>query len=337
MSEEVAAEMVSGGAEAREVLAGMAAEGAEGLRGRHLLRLADLTPEEVLVVVATAAWWKARRGQPGLPRPLEGKTLGMIFAKPSTRTRVSFQAAVARLGGQALPLGAGDLQLGRGETVADTARVLSRYLDGILIRTFAQAEVEELAAHATVPVINGLTDAVHPTQALADLLTIHERFGRWRGLKLAYVGDGNNMAHSLMMAAAKVGMDFAAATPPGYEPDAAEVAAARAQAVLTGGGVSVGHDAREAVRGAHVVYTDVWTSMGQEAEREERLRAFQPYQVDAALMAAAAPDAVFLHCLPAHRGEEVAAEVIDGPRSLVFDQAENRLHVFQALLTLLLP
>lgn len=329
--------MVSGSAEARELWDGAMAEGAESLRGRHLLRLADLTPEEVLVVVATAASWKARRGQPDLPRPLVGKTLGMIFAKPSTRTRVSFQAAVARLGGQALPLGASDLQLGRGETVADTARVLSRYLDGILIRTFAQAEVEELAAHATVPVINGLTDAVHPTQALADLLTIHERFGRWRGLKLAYVGDGNNMAHSLMMAAAKTGMDFAAATPPGYEPDAAEVAAARAQAAVTGGTVSLGHDAREAVRGAHVVYTDVWTSMGQDAERAARLRAFQPYQVNAALMAEAAPDAVFLHCLPAHRGEEVAAEVIDGPRSLVFDQAENRMHIFQALLTLLLP
>ncbi len=329
--------MTFGWAEAQDVVPGMVAGGEGSLRGRDLLRLADLSSEEVFLILATAAWWKARRGEPDLPRPLVGKTLGMIFTKPSTRTRVSFQAAVARLGGQALPLGTNDLQLGRGETVADTARVLSRYLDGILIRTFAQAEVEELAAHAAVPVINGLTDAVHPTQALADLQTIHERFGRFAGLKLAYVGDGNNVAHSLMMAAAKVGMDFVAATPPGYEPDAAEVSSARREAAAMVSTVSLCHDPREAVRGAHVVYTDVWTSMGQEAESQARLRAFRPYQVNEALMAEAAPEAVFLHCLPAHRGEEVTAEVIDGPRSAVFDQAENRMHIFQALLSLLMP
>ncbi len=309
-------------------------EAAESLKGRDLLRVADLSPLQVLAVIRAAAAWKARRGLPDHPQPLRGKTLGMIFTKHSTRTRVSFHAAVSQLGGQVVALGVNELQLGRGEPLADTAKVLSRYLDGILIRTFAQREVEELAAHADIPVINGLTDQVHPTQALADLLTIHERFGRWRGLKLAYVGDGNNMAHSLMMAAAKVGMDFVAATPPGYEPDPAEVERARAQAQFTGCRIEVTPDPLAAVEGASVVYTDVWTSMGQESKRDGRLRAFRPYQVTEDLMAAARPDAVFMHCLPAHRGEEVAAAVIDGPRSLVWDQAENRLHVFKAILEL---
>lgn len=302
------------------------------MKGRHLLRLGDLTSEEVLTLVEVAAAWK-RRGSVH-ERPLEGRTFGMIFTKPSTRTRVSFQAAACQLGAQALPLGPQDLQLGRGETIADTARVLSRFLDGILIRTFAQAEVEELAAHAGIPVINGLTDAVHPTQALADLLTIHERFGRFAGIKVAYVGDGNNVAHSLIMAAAKVGMDIAVATPPGYEADGVEVAAARAVAVDMGGRVEVGHDPHAAVADAHAVYTDVWTSMGQEAERAARLAAFDGFQVNDALMEAAGPEALFLHCLPAHRGEEVAASVIDGPASAVFDQAENRMHVFKAILSL---
>ncbi len=310
------------------------APGAAAFKGRHLLDLKDLTPAEVLQILAAAAEWKDRGSDPGLPQPLRGKTLGMIFTKSSTRTRVSFQAAVNQLGGQAIFLGTGELQLGRGETIADTARVLSRYLDGILIRTYDQREVEELAAHATIPIINGLTDQSHPTQALADLQTIHERFGRWQGLRLAYVGDGNNVAVSLMEAAAKVGMDFAAATPPGYEPDPARVASARADAAALGGRVTVCRDPFEAVREASVVYTDVWVSMGQEAEREARLRAFAPYQVNEALMAAARPDAIFMHCLPAHRGEEVAAAVIDGPRSAVFDQAENRLHVYKAILSL---
>lgn len=318
----------------RDELAAPAAPAAAPFRGRHLLRLADFTAEEILCLVTEAGRWKGFAPGPDHPRPLQGRTLGMIFTKPSTRTRVSFQAAVSRLGGQAAALQPGELQLGRGETVADTARVLSRYLDGILIRTFAQADVEELAAHSSVPVINGLTDLVHPTQALADLMTIRERFGRWQGLRLAYVGDGNNVAHSLMVAAAKVGMDFVAATPPGYEPDAGQVAVARAAAGVMGSRIELTPDPLAAVAGASVVYTDVWTSMGQEREREERVRLFQPYQVNARLMAAARPDVLFLHCLPAHRGEEVTDEVMDGPRSAVFDQAENRLHIFSAILHL---
>lgn len=310
--------------------------GGSGLRGRHLLNIADLSTEEIILILSAASWWKERKGVPHQPQPLAGKTLGMIFTKPSTRTRVSFQSAVCQMGGQAIPLGVNDLQLGRGETLADTARVLSRYLDGILIRTFDQREVEELAVHATMPVINGLTDQVHPTQALADLLTVHERFGRWRGLKLAYVGDGNNVANSLMMAAAKVGMDVAVATPDEYGPGPARVAAAQSAALAAGGSVTFCRDAREAVAGASVVYTDVWISMGQEAERAARLRAFHPYQVNGALMASARPDAVFMHCLPAHRGEEVTDEVMDGPCSVVFDQAENRLHVFKGILSLLI-
>lgn len=304
------------------------------LRGRDLLRLADLSPAEVLAILSEAARWKAVT--PGSEQPLRGRTLGMLFRKPSTRTRVAFHTAVSQMGGQTVLLDPNELQLSRGETLADTARVLSRYLDGILIRTFAQEEVEELAHHASIPVINGLTDRTHPTQALADLLTLHEHFGTWRGLRLAYVGDGNNVCHSVMTAAALVGMDVAMATPPGYEPDPLEVQRARTLASRLGSRVEVGHDPRQAVAGAHAVYTDVWASMGREAEREERLRLFAPYRVDAALMTHAHPEAVFLHCLPAHRGEEVAAEVIDGPRSLVWEQAENRLHVFKGILALVL-
>lgn len=310
--------------------------GRASLHGRHLLSIADLTAEDILLILSASSWWKDRKGASHLPQPLAGKTLGMFFTKPSTRTRVSFQAAVCQLGGQTIPLGVNDLQLGRGETMADTARVLSRYLDGLLVRTFDQREVEELADFATMPVINGLTDQVHPTQALADLMTVHERFGRWQGLKLAYVGDGNNVAHSLIMAASKLGMDVAAATPEGYGPDPAQVDAARDAAMISGGSVTVCRDPREAVAEASVVYTDVWTSMGQEGEQAVRLHAFHPYQVNGSLLAAARPDAVFMHCLPAHRGEEVTDEVMDGPRSVVFDQAENRLHVFKGILSLLI-
>lgn len=312
---------------------GADAAGEADLRGRDLLRLSDLSPAETLAILAEAARWKS------LPRaseePLRGRVVGMLFRKPSTRTRLSFQAAVAQLGGQAVVLDPAELQLSRGETVADTARVLSRYLDGLLVRTFAQEEVEELARHASIPVINGLTDRTHPTQALADLLTLRERFGRWRGLRLAYVGDGNNVCHSLLMAAALVGMDLAVASPPGYEPEPEEVRLAAAVAAGSGGRVEVGHDPVAAVAGAHAVYTDVWASMGREEEREERLRVFAPYRVDAALMAKARPEAVFLHCLPAHRGEEVTTDVLEGPRSLVWEQAENRLHVFKGILSLL--
>ncbi len=314
-------------------LLGADAAGEVDLRGRDLLRLSDLSPAETLAILAEAARWRSLPR--GAEEPLRGRVLGMLFRKPSTRTRLSFQAAVAQLGGQAVILDPEELQLSRGETVADTARVLSRYLDGILMRTFAQEEVEELARHASVPVINGLTDRTHPTQALADLLTLRERFGRWRGLRLAYVGDGNNVCHSLLMAAALVGMDLAVASPPGYEPEPEEVRLAAAVAAGSGGRVEVGHDPVAAVAGAHAVYTDVWASMGREEEREERLRIFAPYRVDAALMARARPEAVFLHCLPAHRGEEVTADVLDGPRSLVWEQAENRLHVFKGILSLL--
>lgn len=306
-----------------------------GLSTRHILKIADLTALDIIIIVGKAQEWKSLKGNPKHPRPLTGKTFGMIFSKPSTRTRVSFQAAVCQLGGQSINLGISDLQLGRGETLADTARVLSRYLDGVLIRTFRQEDVEEFAFWSAVPVINGLTDQTHPTQALADLMTIHERFGRWKGLKLAYVGDGNNMAHSLMMAAAKVGMDFTIATPPGYEPDPQVVAAAREAAAAFGSLVAVHNDPEAAVKGADIVYTDVWASMGQEHERERRLNAFRGYQVDEELIGLASPDVLFLHCLPAHRGEEVADAVIDGPHSAVFDQAENRMHIFKALLSLL--
>jgi ornithine carbamoyltransferase len=226
----------------------------------------------------------------------------------------------------------GELQLSRGETLADTARVLSRYLDGILIRTFAQEEVEELALHSSIPVINGLTDAVHPTQVLADLLTIREEFGRLEGVILAYVGDGNNVAHSLLQAAGKLGMHFRGAFPPGYEPWPTYVEEARVSARRSGGSVTLTSSPQEAVEGAHAVYTDVWASMGQEKEREERLTAFRGFQVTPELLRLAHPEAIFLHCLPAHREEEVSSEVLDGPRSRVWEQAENRLHIFKGIL-----
>lgn len=237
-----------------------------------------------------------------------------------------------QLGGSALYLNSNDLQLGRGETIADTARVLSQYVDVIMIRTFAHQKVEELAEYASIPVINGLTDDDHPCQALADLLTIYEVKKTFQGIKLAYVGDGNNVANALLAAAAKVGMDVAIACPPGYEPKAAYVEAARQIGEKTGAAVTVTHDPLEAVAGADAIYTDVWTSMGQESESDERLQVFQPYQVNEALVKAAKPDYIFLHCLPAHRGEEVTAGVMDGPNSMVFEQAGNRLHAQKAIL-----
>ena len=267
---------------------------------------------------------------------LAGKTLGMVFAKNSTRTRISFEVGMRQLGGHALFLNPQDLQLGRGETIADTARVFSRYLDGIMIRTYAHEDVVELARYADIPVINGLTDWVHPCQALADIFTLYEKKGRVAGLKLAYVGDGNNVAHSLLYGGALFGMKVFVATPPAYRPSAAVVEEATAIARETGGTVAVVDDPREAVRGADAVYTDVWVSMGQEAEREERMEALRPYQVNAELMALAGERAVVLHCLPAHKGEEITEEVFEGPQSVVFDQAENRLHVQKAILAMLL-
>lgn len=299
---------------------------------RDLLTLADLTGDELRALVARAAELKAVRRAGGHVSSLRGRTLAMVFEKASTRTRVSFDVAMHQLGGHAIVMARSELQMGRGETVADTARVLSRYVDGIMMRANAHRTLEELAAYAEIPVINGLTDRTHPCQVVADLLTVRENFGGFEGLRIAYVGDGNNMANSWINAARRLGFELALACPEGYDPDSEYLAAAREEGVR----VELHRDPVAATREAHVVNTDVWTSMGQEAETQKRLAAFQGYQVDAGVMDAARPDAIFLHCLPAHRGEEVAAEVIDGPRSRVFDQAENRLHAQKALLEWLL-
>jgi ornithine carbamoyltransferase len=301
---------------------------------RDFLRVTDLNRGSLEGLLALAEGMKAK------PHALvdihRGQAVACFFNKPSTRTRVSFEAAACRLGMLPIMLRPDELQLGRGEPIADTARVLSSYTAAIVIRTFAQAEVEEVAAAASVPVINALTDEHHPCQALADLLTLRERFGSLEGLKVAYVGDGNNVAHSLLQAGAMVGMSVAIATPSGYRPDEEIVADAAEVAMAEGATVLVTGDPEEAVRDAHAVYTDVWVSMGEDAEREERLRDFAPYRVDPELMAHARSDAVFMHCLPAHRGEEVSAAVIDGPRSLVFQQAANRLPTEQAVLSTLI-
>jgi ornithine carbamoyltransferase len=305
---------------------------AVALKGRDFLRVNDWAPDELLFVLELADRLKARQREHIDHRHLEGRTLGMIFQKPSTRTRVSFEAGMFHLGGTALYLAAGDLQLGRGETIKDTARVLSRYLDGIMIRTFAQADVDELADHSDIPVINGLTDDFHPCQALADVMTIRERLGEFDGVRVAYLGDGNNVCHSLMVACAKLGMDFVAATPEGYEPDETVVGWAREAAEASGGSVELAHDPRAASQGADVLYTDVWTSMGQEEERDRRVRDLEAYRIDDGLVALASERAIVLHCLPAHYGEEITEEVLYGPRSAVWDQAENRLHSQKALL-----
>lgn len=303
---------------------------------KDLLAISDLTSKELDDVLQLSASLKKLRKQGRMHQPLKGKSLGMIFEKSSTRTRVSFEVGMYQLGGQALFLSANDLQIGRGEPVADTARTLSRYLDGIMIRTFAQATVEELARHASIPVINGLTDLHHPCQALADLFTIREKRGKLKGLKFSYVGDGNNMAHSLIEACVKAGMHISLACPPGYEPDAGIMREAKLVAAQTGSEVRLSNDPGKAVTNADIVYTDVWASMGQESEHTKRLNAFRGYQVDAKLMKMADPKALVMHCLPAHRGEEIAAEVIDGPQSAVFDQAENRLHTQKAVLEMLM-
>ena len=295
---------------------------------RDFLAIPDLTAPELEALFALAD--RMRTGA-YTARPLAGQSLAMIFMKSSTRTRVSFEVGAWQLGAHALFLSPRDVQLGRGEPVADTARVLSRYVDGIMIRTFAHAEVEELARHATVPVINGLTDLLHPCQILADLLTVRQHLGGHAGRRIAWIGDGNNMANSWLNAAYRLGFELVLACPEGYDPDPAILARAQAHAP-----VRVVRDPREAIEGAHVVNTDVWASMGQEEEQAERERAFAGYQVDAALMARADREAIFLHCLPAHRGEEVAAEVIDGPQSRVWDEAENRLHVQKAIMAALM-
>jgi len=303
---------------------------------RDFLTLADWPREALIALLDEAARLRAEQVA-GTPHPLlAGKTLGMIFEKASTRTRVSFEVGMYQLGGHALHLSAHDLQLGRGETLEDTAAVLSRYLDAIVIRTFGHDKLETLARAATVPVINGLTDEYHPCQVLTDLFTLRERFENLRGLPVAYVGDGNNMCHSWLIGAALFGLDFRVATPAAYAPDPKIIAHAQALAATSGARITLGNDAVSAVAGAVAVHTDTWVSMGDEGSEAQRYAAFQPFRVDQALMAQADPKAVFMHCLPAHRGDEVTASVLDGPQSIVFEQAENRLHVQKAILVRLL-
>lgn len=303
------------------------------IKGKDFLTLADYSPDEINCLLYKAQQLKQGNYSGEDPMPLKGKVLGMIFEKSSTRTRVSFEAGMLQLGGNALYLNSNDLQVGRGETIADTAKVLSSYVDGIMIRTFSHQIIEELAEHATVPVINGLTDLYHPCQALADMLTILEVKGTLKGTKLVYVGDGNNVAHSLLIAAAKLGVHITITCPKGYEPDENVLQRAEKFAKETGAEIGVSHNVQQSVKDADVIYTDVWTSMGQEKENEKRLEIFKDYQVNEELIHLAKRDYVFLHCLPAHRGEEVTAAVIDGPNSSVFNQAANRLHVQKALLS----
>ncbi len=299
-------------------------------RTRHFLSIADWSRGRLCELLDLAG--RLKRDPGALGRPLEGKTLAMVFTKSSTRTRVSFEAGAYQLGGQALFLSDRDIQIGRGEPLADTARVMSRYVHGIMIRTFAQADVEALARHGSVPVVNGLTDLLHPCQVMADLQTVREEFGaELRGLVVAWIGDGNNMANSWLNAAARLGFGLRLACPEGYDPDPAVLSAAEAAT-----SVELFRAPAKAAEGAHVVTTDVWASMGQEEEAAERSRAFAGYCVDDDIMARAAGEAIFLHCLPAHRGEEVTASVIDGAASRVWDEAENRLHVQKALLAMLM-
>jgi ornithine carbamoyltransferase len=295
---------------------------------RDFLAIPDFSRPELLALFDLAE--RMRRGE-YRKAPLAGKTLAMIFMKASTRTRVSFEVGTFQLGGHALFLSPRDVQLGRGEPIADTARVLSRYVDGIMIRTFAHQDVEELARYADVPVINGLTDLLHPCQILADLLTVRQHLGGWEGKKVAWIGDGNNMANSWINAAYRFGFELALACPAGYEPADHLLERARTAAKIT-----LTRDPKEAIEGADVVNTDVWASMGQEDEQKKRERDFAGYTVDRAMMGRAASDAIFLHCLPAHRGEEVTADVIDGPQSRVWDEAENRLHIQKAIMAVLM-
>jgi ornithine carbamoyltransferase len=290
------------------------------LGGRSLTRTRDLAAAELETVLELAAELKGRRPGDDPFRPLEGRSLGLLFRRPSTRTRVSLTVAMTQLGGSIVDLPAAELQLARGESLADTARVLSRYLDAIAVRTGSQAEVDELAQASSVPVVNALTDEEHPLQALADLLTVRERFGGLDGVRIVWVGDGTNVCVSLAAACDLLGVELTCASPPGYEPP----------------GVEVVRDPRKAAAGAHVLVTDVWTSMGQEHERAQRIHDLAPYALDESLLAVADPTAIVLHCLPAHPGEEIAADVLYGPRSAVWDEAENRLHTAKALLALLL-
>ncbi len=299
----------------------------------HLVSLVDCSAAEIRRLLDLGARLKRRRGR---GRELAGKTLALVFQKPSMRTRVSFEAAMDRLGGSCIYLGPDEIGLGTREPARDIARVLSRYVDGIVARTFAHSAVEELAQHATVPVINGLSDAAHPCQALSDLLTIREQFGRLQGVRLGYVGDGNNVLHSLLHGCSRCGVSVVAAVPRGYEPDAGVVAEARRTAARFGAKVVVTHRPEDAAIGSDVLYTDVWTSMGQEREAVRRRRIFRPFQINAKLLALAKPRCIVMHCLPAHRGEEITDEVMEGRQSVVFEQAENRLHMAAAVLVTLM-
>ena len=303
---------------------------------KDLLSIKELTPTEIEALFSLAADLKEQQRK-GIAHPLlAGKSLAMIFEKPSLRTRVTFAVGMAQLGGHAHCLMPADIQLGARETVKDVAKNLERWVDGIMARTFRHQTVEELARHASVPVINGLSDLTHPCQVLADLFTLREKCGKLHGLKVAYIGDGNNVCHSWLYGAAKTGIEFAVACPKGYEPHADVVASARREAEMYGGRIALMHEPRQAAEGADVLYTDVWTSMGQEAESAKRTRDFQRFKVDAALVRLAKPDVLVMHCLPAHRGEEITDEVLDGPHSIVFDEAENRLHLQKAILVTLL-
>lgn len=303
---------------------------------RHLVTLDDLTPHDVETLFEAAAELKAKRRQGVLHPLLSGKTLAMIFEKPSLRTRVTFEAGMTQLGGHAIYLTPTDIRLGERETVQDAARNLERWVDGIVARTFSHQMVERLAGYARVPVINGLTDRHHPVQILCDLFTLWEKRGRVRGLRVAFIGDGNNVCHSWLEGAAKMGVNFTLACPKGYEPNPEVLTRAMAEATTSGATLVVMHDPEAAARGADVLYTDVWASMGQEDERARRLRDFQGFQVDGRLVRLAASDVLVMHCLPAHRGEEIADDVIEGPHSIVFDEAENRLHMQKAILVHLL-
>ncbi|MGB9840035.1 ornithine carbamoyltransferase [Thermovenabulum sp.] len=303
-----------------------------GIKRKDLLEIGELNKKEILKILSLSESIK-KRGRDINYQPLKGKTLAMIFEKNSTRTRVSFEVAMWQLGGYGLYLNKSDLQLGRGETIEDTARVLSRYVDGIMIRAYYHEDVKKLASFASVPVINGLTDYEHPCQALADLFTIYEKKRRLSGLKLAFIGDGcNNMANSLIFGCAKVGMDIAVASPKGYQPGKDVLNKAKEDSLMNNSKIIVTEDVIEAAENADVIYTDVWTSMGQEREAEERKKVFSGYQVNGQILKKAKKDVIVMHCLPAHRGEEITDEVLDGPNSVVFDQAENRLHVQKAIL-----
>ncbi len=307
-------------------------EMAARLKGRDFLEFDDYTADEIRYLLDFAIELKRKQKAGEIYQPLKGKTLGMIFEKSSTRTRVSFEVGMFQLGGHALFLSRNDIQMGRGEPIRDTAMVMSRYLDGIILRTYGHRNVVELARGATVPVINALSDQSHPCQVLADYQTVLEIKGRLEGLKIAYIGDGNNMTHSLMIGAAKLGLHFASASPEGYDPDPEIVRLSKEAARETGSRIETFRDPREAVENADIVYTDVWASMGFEEEQKERVKRFAGYQVNEELVKYAKPDYLFMHCLPAHRGEEVSEGVIDGPHSVIFDEAENRLHAQKAIM-----